>query len=236
MPNSLRWIIVLAMGWEPEEDRKADFVYEILEINKPSINVDGFSYIPEQYIKEANAESLSELLNAEGVFACCIGSPYLQADSIVSYVGVEMAQLFEFRNYQMLYDNYRIDDLEGYIVWLYEQDASTLQPRRMVQQIKQSADKPGLPRMQKPQTLIPGKKIVTFGKTSTGPLTPTEYPESRFKKTRTRLPAFPPTQVDRDYMPMEQTQQRMKPPAPSGAKMPPTLQSPPANASEWENF
>ena len=234
MPKSLRWIIVLAMGWEPVEDKKADFVYEILEINKPNINVEGFSYIPEQYIKETNAESLAELLNAEGVLASCVGAPYLQPDGIISYIGVEMAPLFEFQNYEILYDSYKIDNMEGFIVWLYDQETSPMQSRKMVQQIKQSADRPGLPKMSKPHGSIPSKKIVTFGKTPSGPLTPIDYPESRFKKTRTRLPAYPPTVENKDYaVPEEPTQPRLSLPGKIPQPEAPGL-SP--KTSEWESF
>lgn len=186
MATFLRWIIVLAMGWEPSEDQKGAYIHDVLNANNPTANTDGFTYIPVGYVAEINNEIMNEISETQSILATFDKVEYLlEEDQVGEYIYSKMPVIFEFGEYEASTQRYIIPEqgIEGFIVLLYgasqeeTPSASSTQNRKMVQQIKGGKRK-GLPKIKKSLSPIRRKP---FGsptesmpnmKTQVKPLTP----------------------------------------------------------------
>ncbi len=134
MAKSIRWIIAITLGWEPEQ--KAEFTQHLLQIsnawpaNEP---FSGFTYIADPDIQQSNIPKSSKLL------ATCFSFPSLEGEE----------QLFEFiQNFiekciteetEVNYTPYNLPESgDCYLVFISTENATSSDNRRMVQQIRRT--------------------------------------------------------------------------------------------------
>ena len=127
MPGSLHWIIVLALGWEPLEEEKADFIYEILQGNPLPVSAEEFSYIPPQEITENSIYDIEQLITSTSALATFLRTDYFAEETqLIDYMKSNMEAVFIRHDYEVCSIPYQDPEqgIEGFIFLLFEIDAA----------------------------------------------------------------------------------------------------------------